>query len=143
MEAGVKGLMDLAEGYIAPHPAPSAEGQLHTDQAGDGALDQRPDVRPIPIQATENPSPMTTSTPSSSATSSQLSVRGQEAIIQTTDVPSGWIHLQSTYLDGSGGQRKVRSFGLKNLVDEVVNVEVGSDLGGQLVFWQGEDDKRK
>jgi hypothetical protein len=61
--------------------------------------------------------------------------------VQTFDVPSGWIHLQSTYLDKAGGQRKIRSFGLRNLVHRAVDVEVESDLSGMLLLWLGDDDR--
>jgi hypothetical protein len=126
VEAGMKGLMDLAEGYISPHSDAEIEG------GSDLSISPpvRPEARPIPI-------------PQSTISSPMVLDRPQGALLQTTDVPSGWIHLQSTYLDGCGGQRKVRSFGLKNLINEFVNVELGSDLGGQLVFWQADDDKRE
>lgn len=88
-------------------------------------------------------SPVSAPSSSASATSSafsQMSI-AQTKLVELVDVPSGWIHLQSTYLDGNGGERKIRTFGLKNVGTETVQVEIGSDLGGQIVFWKGDDEK--
>ncbi|WWD18889.1 hypothetical protein CI109_103344 [Kwoniella shandongensis] len=150
--AGVKGLVSMAEGYLSPGSDEQQQtetavsnGNAEEATAGDGKAEETSTI-PLPSQPlTINPSNSISSTP---ATTSQqpitkLALPKQDQLIQTLDVPSGWIHLQSTYLDGNGesGQRKVRSFSLKNLVQKEVEVEVESDLNGQLVFWVGDDDR--
>ena len=60
-------------------------------------------------------------------------VRDNRAMIELVDVPSGWIHFPATYLEE--GQRNVKTFGVKNVTQEAVDVGVRSDLGERLVFW--------
>jgi hypothetical protein len=130
--AGVKGLLDMAEGYMRP------EGITEPREE-----ENRGDIipaQPLDIQRTTYSHP--SSVTSGSTTSSKISIPRRENIIQTVDVSSGWIHLQAAYLEsGMGGQKKVRTFGLRNLVDVPIEVEIESDLGEQLGFWIGEDDK--
>lgn len=163
VEAGVKGIIDIAEGYLGaggrcgspttPSDAPPASNVPNGN--GDTApqhltVSGIPDdtSSPIPISLSSDPA-VQTSSPTSptissvNAPASSLAARlalVQHSLVQLTDVQSGWIHLQSTYLDSAGGQRRVRSFGLRNVSSNVVDVEVGSDLGTQVVFWVGGDD---
>lgn len=162
VEAGVKGLVSMAEGYLIPgseeQEGSTVAATLEEEGVGqdeEGKKVEIPNVsqptQPLSInpQSSSNPiSSAPTSTPN--ATESQqhitkLTLPKQDKLIQTLDVPSGWIHLQSTYLDGSGegGQKKVRPFSLKNLVQKEVEIEIDSDLGDQLVFWVGDDDRSK
>ncbi|TYJ53645.1 hypothetical protein B9479_005733 [Cryptococcus floricola] len=139
---GVRELVTLAEGYLSP---PDAD-----ESASEGSVPSR---RPSPAQPLSIPTaPTVSSAAATSSTTTQLSTSKfslprHASLIQTFDVPSGWIHLPATYLfdDGGGdvGQRQVRSFGLRNVGGEGrdVEVEVESDLKGQLVFWVGEDEK--
>ena len=123
-------------------------GDGHGTSDGEGAeaintpLTARPQPRRMPSHSDTASQSSSLSAPSShiSTSISNLSLR-QSALIQTTDVPSGWIHLQNTYIDEAGSDRTVRSFGVRNLVDEEVEVEVASDLGEQVVFWRGDDEK--
>lgn len=134
----MKGLRDLADGYIYSEEEDASDREENGVQVEDETAQS--------IDTHSRPSPAILSTPSSSSNTSSVISRSstqQDPLVQAVDVPSGWIHLQSTYLDGTGGQRKVRSFGLRNLVEKEVKVEVGSDLGGQLVFWIGDDDRRE
>lgn len=138
--AGVKGLLDMAEEYM-----------YHIEENGEG--EARPHTRADDKQADDSAKPVTiatstpnTSSPSSSSAASATSAFSHLSIAQTklvelVDVPSGWIHLQSTYLNGAGGERKVRSFGLRNVEDYPVQVDIGSDMGEQIVFWKGDDEK--
>ncbi|WWC90908.1 uncharacterized protein L201_005846 [Kwoniella dendrophila CBS 6074] len=131
VEAGVKGIRELAENVLSP-----------TSKNGNVPLPQPPQPQPLSIPSTN--SSLTnniTATPIQQGGQSKINLPKQDHLIQTLDVPSGWIHLQSTYLDGDVGQKKVRSFGIKNLVDTDVEVEIDSDLGGQLVLWLGEEEK--
>ncbi|WVQ85709.1 hypothetical protein IAT38_007875 [Cryptococcus sp. DSM 104549] len=165
--AGVKGLVGLAEGYLSPNAgsdgesadsagsaegaSASAEGVVTgrdgvapgaTATAGGGKNERRESVpHPEPLSIPTTSSPTSRTHPQTHTHISKLALPKQDQLIQTVDVPSGWIHLQATYLDGDGGQRKVRSFGLRNLTAGAVEVEVESDLAGQLVFWVGDDDR--
>lgn len=120
VEAGVRGLF----GFVDPELPP--------------ALDQIPTSTSVSdsSQSTVAHTTTTQTIPAPRATRPSPSTPG--AIIATVDVPSGWIHLQSAYLDG---QRKTKQFGLKNLVDAELEVEIDSDLGEQLAFWIPEDDQ--
>ncbi|WRT68197.1 uncharacterized protein IL334_005172 [Kwoniella shivajii] len=139
VEAGVKGIMGLAEGVLSPTlnnvELPDVHGDASTDPSGNVPPPQP--SRPIAIPS---PAPATTNAIVQTSGVSKISLPKQDSLIQTLDVPSGWIHLQSTYLDGDIGQKRVRSFGIKNLAQSEVQVEVESDLSGQLVFWLGEDE---
>ncbi len=108
-----------------PTPIPRTTGLTSTSTSL--STDQATHMTSQPISIS-NSAPMPKSNPT-------------QTLITTTDVPSGWIHLQSTYLDESGSQRKTKWFGITNLVDQLVEVEVGSDLGNQLCFWVGEDER--
>ena len=166
--AGVRGIMDMADGLM--HIGDTNAQEVLAD--GDEAIRPSPTGIPLdpdtdnpsvptplpvrPSQPRRTPSQphsdtastlsipnSTTSNASNMSTSiSNLSLR-QSALIQTIDVPSGWIHLQNTYIDvaGSDRDRTVRSFGVRNLGEDEVEVEVGSDLGEQVVFWRGDDEK--
>lgn len=130
----MKGLLDIAEGY------------LHKEDEDAEGREGLPIKRSSVLEEQASPVNIATSSPASSSTSAASSAFSQMSIVQiklveVVDVPSGWIHLQSTYLDGTGGERKIRSFGLKNVGQEAVQVEIGSDLGTQLVFWKSEDEK--
>ncbi|OWZ69712.1 hypothetical protein AYX14_04886 [Cryptococcus neoformans] len=115
---GVKGLANMAEGYLAP--------------ASDNGEASVPPPDPQ-SQLLHIPSSHRNAT-------SKFALPQQSQLVQTIDVPSGWIHLQAAYLDGDGGQRQVRPFGLRNLTEEEVEVEVESDLK-QLLFWASDDEK--
>lgn len=167
MEAGVKGLMGLAEGYMSgdEEPAATSSASASASSSADlaehtgldlptfpGALvnregtDSSPESHAaLPVTITPRASNAGTSagagTSTHSSSSSKPSLPPQASLVQTFDVPSGWIHLQSTYLDKAGGQRKIRSFGLRNLVHRAVDVEVESDLSGMLLLWLGDDDR--
>lgn len=117
---GVKGLANMAEGYLAPA---SDNGEASVPPPG-------PQSQPLHIPSSHR-----------NATS-KFALPQQSQLVQTIDVPSGWIHLQAAYLDGDGGQRQVRPFGLRNLTEEEVEVEVESDLK-QLLFWASDDEKSK
>ncbi len=135
VEAGMKGLRELADGYYGE------EGEGEAEEVDREAV---PVTQPVSIQSRRSSD--FSSTPSSSSNQSSVFSRAPShpcELVEAVDVPSGWIHLQSTYLDGTGGQRKVRSFGLRNVTERKVEVEIGSDLGGQLMFWAGEDDRRE
>lgn len=150
VEAGVKGLIGLADSYY------NSEEEDMDDQASRQSGDDAVSVaqpRAVPIQhtshdqsslsaasasATTNYSTSSSTTASSSIVSKPIVPQG--SLVQILDVPSGWIHLQSTYLDGAGA-RKVRSFGLKNLSDTEVDVTVGSDLDDQILFWAADDER--
>lgn len=116
---GVKGLVNMAEGYLAPASDEGEEASVPPP---------RPQSQPLHIPSTHR------------NTTSKFSLPQQSQLVQTIDVPSGWIHLQAAYLDGDGGQRQVRPFGLRNLTEEEVEVEVESDLK-LLLFWASDDDK--
>jgi hypothetical protein len=149
VEAGVKGLMGLAETYYSSEdedgltPRSDDNGNEYMD--GDG----KTIVEPVPIRPHEHESSNTSnnttySTSNTSSTTSSSIVSKpmiQGALVQILDVPSGWIHLQSTYLDGSGA-RKIRSFGLKNLSEREVEVIVQSDLDHQILFWTADDERK-
>jgi hypothetical protein len=151
VEAGVKGLIGIAETYYtseeedAPVNGRDVNGSDGKHVSEDGGEEKK--VEPVPIRhdrsnTTTSNSNTTYSTSNSSTTSSSIVSKpiNQGALVQILDVPSGWIHLQSTYLDGAG-TRKVRSFGLKNLADIEVGVIVSSDLGGQILFWTADDER--
>ena len=61
-------------------------------------------------------------------------------MLRLVDVPTGSIHLDSVYLDAEA-QKQVRTFGVTNTFREHVRVEIGSDLGGELLFWLGDDER--
>ncbi|ORX38698.1 hypothetical protein BD324DRAFT_599646 [Kockovaella imperatae] len=124
VEAGVKGLMGLADGYI--HPEGESSGG---ETSGDGAL--------------SSSAPSSDISSGASTTSSHDAFANLETLIRAVGVPSGWIHLPSTYLDENDtvGHRTVRSFGIRNVIDSEVNVEVSSDLGQGLTFWLADDEK--
>ncbi|OCF57464.1 hypothetical protein L486_04922 [Kwoniella mangroviensis CBS 10435] len=131
VEAGVKGIMEA----LSPT---SSNGELPPIQDG-----EVPPPRPLTIPTTTTTGAVT-ATPGgqSSSPGSKLNLPKQDQLIQVLDVPSGWIHLQSTYLDGDLGQKTVRSFSIRNLVGErEVEIEAESDLEGQLVFWLGEEER--
>jgi hypothetical protein len=151
VEAGVKGLIGIAETYYtseeedAPVNGRDVNGSDRKLVGEDGGEEKK--VEPVPIRhdrsnTTTSNTNTTYSTSNSSTTSSSIVSKpiSQGALVQILDVPSGWIHLQSTYLDGAG-TRKVRSFGLKNLADIEVGVIVSSDLGGQILFWTADDER--
>lgn len=149
MEAGVKGLIGLAETYYTSEDEGSNNGDRHVDERSNGGEDGSGNVgkkvEPVPIRhdrSNTTSSNTTYSTSNSSTTSSSIVSKpiNQGALVQILDVPSGWIHLQSTYLDGAG-TRKVRSFGLKNLADREVGVIVNSDLGNQILFWTADEER--
>lgn len=150
VEAGVKGLIGLAETYYTSEDEdgiPSNGDMIREgDRDGEGKK-----VEPVSIRLPErerererehersNTSNTSYSTSSSTTSSIVSKPIMQGALVQILDVPSGWIHLQSTYLDGAG-TRKVRSFGLKNLSELEVDVVVGSDLGNQILFWTADEE---
>lgn len=159
VEAGVKGLIDLAEGYIHPDSAGdhvrrnSAEGKEEDEENTDEFAIAEPlalqssisgRARPIPIGRPENRTEQTSGPPSSASTTlssatSASRTSSPSVLIQAVDVPSGWIHLPSTYVDGTQEtHRRVRSFGVKNVSDGEVSLVVDSDLGKQLTFWVGD-----
>ena len=147
VEAGVKGLIGLAETYYNSEDESGDDGPKNGTASGDNTTTPSSNARPLPIKHHErsstNDTAATSYSTSSSTTSSSIvskPIVTQGSLVQILDVPSGWIHLQSTYLDGAGA-RKVRSFGLKNLSDTDVEVTVGSDLGNQILFWANEDEK--
>lgn len=150
VEAGVKGLIGLAENYYNSEDESGDDGPSNGSASGDNTTTPSGTARPLPIKSSErassastNDTALTSYSTSSSTTSSSIvskPIVTQGSLVQILDVPSGWIHLQSTYLDGAGA-RKVRSFGLKNLSDTNVEVTVGSDLGNQILFWANEDEK--
>jgi len=146
VEAGVKGLIGFAETYYTSEE----EGEERQSAEGRGTRDEDENhAKPVPISSGDMERSQTDTTvysasasTSSSATSSSIvskPVMAQGSLVQILDVPSGWIHLQSTYLDGAGA-RKVRSFGLKNLANKDVEVTIGSDLDNQILFWVAEDE---
>lgn len=151
VEAGVKGLIGLAETYYTSEDEDASQnGNEKSNSNGNGHNGDRSSddeeekqVEPVPIRhdCSNTISSNTAYSTSSSTTSSSIVSKpiNQGALVQILDVPSGWIHLQSTYLDGAG-TRKVRSFGLKNLADKEVGVVVDSDLGNQILFWTADDD---
>ncbi|WVQ99833.1 hypothetical protein IAU59_006976 [Kwoniella sp. CBS 9459] len=158
VEAGVKGIMGIAEGYLSPgssdgelpaiHGEEGREPERKEDESSHGEKDETNGRFIPPTQPSKPvliPSPPRSSTTQASQSNvigaSKLALPKQDTLLQLLDVPSGWIHLQSTYLDGDVGQKKVRSFGLKNVVGCEVEAEIESDLGGQLVFWLGEEEK--
>ncbi|OCF40504.1 hypothetical protein I317_05674 [Kwoniella heveanensis CBS 569] len=156
VEAGVKGIMGIAEGYLSPGssngdlPVIDGEGAREDEARADSQLEKvKANGGNVPLPHGSKPVLIPSPPRSSVLQASQASIIGtsklalpkQDSILQLLDVPSGWIHLQSTYLDGDVGQKKVRSFGLKNVVNSEVEVEIESDLGGQLVFWLGEEEK--
>ncbi|WVR07348.1 hypothetical protein IAU60_004389 [Kwoniella sp. DSM 27419] len=148
--AGVKGIMGFAEGYLGPGSSDGGKAQEDasskddkSDGPSNGVSTAHANAQPLAIPTNGLNSTSSPASPPANAPAqpSKLTLPKQEQLLQVVDVPSGWIHLQSTYLDGDVGQKKVRSFNLKNLVDTEVEIEVESDLGGQLVFWLVEDDK--
>jgi hypothetical protein len=147
VEAGVKGLIGLAETYYTSDDEDGVS--IHENREGNGDVGgEEKTVEPVSIRLPEHPhersTTSNTSYSTSSSTTSSISIVSkpitQGALVQILDVPSGWIHLQSTYLDGAG-TRKVRSFGLKNLSDQEIDVVVQSDLGNQILFWMADDDR--
>ncbi|EIW67390.1 hypothetical protein TREMEDRAFT_64643 [Tremella mesenterica DSM 1558] len=129
--AGVKGLMDLAEEYISAR-------DINLDPSHLSSLTETKSFA-VPIPHVTSSTSSTTSSANSSVIS--RSTFSSASLIQVTDIPSGWIHLQSTYLDDTGSQKKVRCFGLRSCTDRDVEVEISSDLNGQVLFWLGEDEQ--
>lgn len=152
VEAGVKGLIGLAENYYNSEDEGEDGASFHSNEAQEARQRSSTEVRPLPIQSQESGRERSSTTttafysastsPSTTASSSIVSkpIVPQGSLVQILDVPSGWIHLQSTYLDGAGA-RKVRSFGLRNLADTEVDVTVGSDLDNQILFWVSDEEK--
>lgn len=141
VNAGVKGLIDLAEGYLHDEETTS-DPQIPMDPSSTG---------PTPARAIETSSntsnhSLPASAASSLSTQSHISsvassIPPTDNLVETIDVPSGWIHIPAAYLDESGGQRTVKSFGLRNLSREKeVQVEVGSDMREQVSFWLNDDE---
>ena len=142
---GMKNLMDLAEGYIYEDESTSS-GRPDLSHGGHAESDiarQSDSASPTPIDSISNHSAANSSASASSF--SARSVPQSDELIQTLDVASGWIHIPAAYLDDGGGNggRVVKSFGLRNLVDTEVAVEVGSDMRDQVTFWLGEDESRE
>ena len=138
VEAGVKGLMGFADGYINP--------ELDSDSDEEAAEETRHEEETSAEAPHQPTAPSVISSGASSASTSSHDAFAQpETLVRAIGVPSGWIHLPSTYLDenDAGGQRTVRSFGLQNAAEVDVAVEIGSDLGGGLTFWLGDDEKRE
>ncbi|KAK4689736.1 hypothetical protein P7C73_g398, partial [Tremellales sp. Uapishka_1] len=136
--AGVKGLLDIADGLYRPE----GEKNEHGENGSEATIPPPKPSQPLAIDAPHPPTSSSSTSPSQSSTASKPAATRQDLLIKTVDVPSGWIHLQSTYLDGAiGGSKKIRSFGLKNLVDGPVEVAIASDLGENVVFWTGDDEK--
>lgn len=158
VEAGVKGFIDYmgvgAHADSAPQtPATEANKAdltptAHPDSRVQPASDSQPQATAIPVSsssgdlaASAGPASATSPISATSAGQSLASrIAQQTQLVQLFDVPSGWIHLQSTYVDSAGGQRRVRQFGLRNLTAGRVDVEIASDLGSQVVFWVADDD---
>ncbi|WVW85826.1 hypothetical protein I302_107864 [Kwoniella bestiolae CBS 10118] len=141
VEAGVKGIMEVLSPTSTNQELPPADGEAEIGTEGNVPP---PQPRPLSIPTSSNSNgTAVASTGQGGQIQSKLNLPKQDYLIQVLDVPSGWIHLQSTYLDGEfgQGQKKVRSFSLRNVVDGEVEVEVESDLEGQLVFWLGEEEK--
>lgn len=138
--AGVKGLLDMAEGYMHLNEEEKEGENAGTPRQAKARIAEGK-ASPVDIASTTTgSSPASSSTSAASSAFSHISIT-QTKLVELVDVPSGWIHLQSTYLDGTGSERKVRSFGLRNLGQEAIQVEVGSDMGSQIVFWKGDDEK--
>jgi len=135
VEAGVRGLRELAEGYMAE---PDGDGDV---------LGEKEDTKEQGRSATPPPTTQhlcsTSSESAELSSSSNSSLRStkpsQKELVKAVGVTSGWIHLQSTYLDSDSGERTIRSFGLQNMVDDEVIVDVQSDLEDELVFWSSLD----
>lgn len=130
--AGVKSLCELAEGYMKEGPD---RGEMTEDghvraQSHDEATEQSTTLSTL----------STSSSTAASSASGFFSSETNDSLIQA-DVASGWIHVQAAYLDDKGGQRTTRSFGVRNISDNEVQVEVQSDLGNQLLFWSDDDEK--
>ena len=138
VEAGIQGLTDLADGYL--HLG-SAEKNEEYGEAAERHL--TPATEPIASPAsTPSVIPTVSSSPESRPAVLPASSKQSDLLIQVIDLPSGWIHLQPTYLGEKGGQKRVRSFGLMNMATEELAVEILSDLGKQLIFWTSDDDRR-
>ncbi|TXT10755.1 hypothetical protein VHUM_02260 [Vanrija humicola] len=142
VEAGVQGIIGIAEGFVMG-TATSASGTAPASNGHDTVASASASV-PIPIVTSGGENGFAHSIrsqngPSPTSLASRLAVASQDTLVQLTDVPSGWIHVQSTYLDAAGGQKRVRSFGLRNVSEGKVDVEIGSDLGPEVVFWAAAD----
>ncbi|WVN85502.1 uncharacterized protein L203_100648 [Cryptococcus depauperatus CBS 7841] len=161
MVEGMREIVGMAEGYLGLPADIEDEGRDAALDGKDFTLEGLPEertdgVRPAVIPqdsvATMEPSPLKLAEQKPIQLSTQTSkfvIPIQASLIQTVDVSSGWIHLPPTYLDAESsfsaygaveGSRKVRSFGVKNVSGEKLEVEVESDLSGQLVFWVGDED---
>lgn len=145
VNAGVKGLMDLAEGYIYDETTTDPQVPIPSPP-----IPSPTTARAIDSHSNASNHSVPGSTASSLSTSSHISSAGSSIIpptdnlVATTDVSSGWIHIPAAYLDETGGQRTVKSFGLRNLLgDKEVQVEVGSDMREQVSFWLNDDDIRE
>lgn len=136
--AGVKGIMGIAEGYMSSGSGASSGADSADGASPTSASSSEP--RPISQPSAAPPMPMVGGGPTGAAVgrpphSLASRLANKDPIVQVTDVPSGWFHLQSTYLDSAGGQCHVRSFGVRNVSASAVDVEVASDLEDQVVFW--------
>lgn len=140
---GMKNLIDLAEGYIYEDGSGANEPRS-ASQPEDIERDitrQSDSGSPAPLDSISNHSAAASSVSASSF--STRSLPPTDELIQTMDVASGWIHIPAAYLDDGGGGRVFKSFGLRNLVNSEVAVEVGSDMRDQVSFWIGEDESRE
>ncbi|BEI95540.1 hypothetical protein CcaverHIS631_0104890 [Cutaneotrichosporon cavernicola] len=151
VEAGVMGIIGIAEGYRSVTSRTCPQSQSQSQSQSGIAADGKPAPQPEPIAiGSMLPPPVPSPGSNVSHNSSSLArpplplasrlALAQDTLVQVTDISSGWIHLQSTYLDAAGGQRKVRSFGVRNVSQGVVDVEVGSDLDNQVVFWVADEE---
>lgn len=163
VEAGVKGIIDymgvgshpdstpqtpateVRKADLTPTSNPGGEQQAAFEPEPELQSQPQPQATAIPVSTTPGHLiPVASPASANSATSPGQSLASrlaqQAQLVQLFDVPSGWIHLQSTYVDSAGGQRRVRQFGLRNLSSWRVDVEVASDLGAQVVFWPADDD---
>jgi hypothetical protein len=140
--AGVKGLMDMAEGYISPDETGHTPHPLTSPPPAHDAASEDGSTRPIDSVSEVSAH----SVPTSAASClSGHSLPPTDNLVETTDVASGWIHIPAAYLDegGNGSGRVIKSFGLRNLVGSEVRVEVGSDMRDQVTFWIGDDEREQ
>lgn len=137
--ASVKGIIGMAEEYLSSGSGESAGASAA--EAPSSSDSPSPEPRPIAIGSAPGAMSASSSSDTSSRAPGLLASRlaTKDPLIQVTDVPSGWIHLQSTYLDSAAGRNRIRSFGLRNVSSSTVDIEVASDLEDQLVFWSSDD----
>lgn len=140
MGAGVKGLMDIAEGYISPDETGHTRHPLTSPPPAQDTASEDGSTRPIDSVSNISAHSVPTSTASSL---SGHTLPPTDNLVETTDLAAGWIHIPAAYLDegGNGSGRVVKSFGLRNLVESEVRVEVGSDMRDQVTFWIGDDER--